>query len=41
VDENDIKALYDKGVLEVSVKLTDTKQEGKRIQIESKPQAET
>lgn len=41
VDDNDIKALYDKGVLEVSVKLADTKQEGKRIQVESKPQVET
>jgi HSP20 family protein len=41
VDENDIRASYDNGILEVSVKLPDTKQEGKRVQIESKPQAQT
>ncbi|MGW0592184.1 Hsp20/alpha crystallin family protein [Streptosporangium sp. NPDC002607] len=37
VDENDVKASYDKGVLEVSVKLADTKQQEKHIQIESTP----
>lgn len=41
VDDNDIKAVYDKGVLDVSVKLAHAKQEGRRIQIESKPQSET
>ncbi|MEU7990046.1 Hsp20/alpha crystallin family protein [Streptosporangium canum] len=41
VDDNDIRATYDKGVLEVSVKLADAKQEGKRIPIESKPQPDT
>ncbi|MFI6455769.1 Hsp20/alpha crystallin family protein [Streptosporangium amethystogenes] len=37
VDENDVKASYDKGVLEVSAKLADTKQQEKHIQIESTP----
>ncbi|GAA3519217.1 HSP20 family molecular chaperone IbpA [Streptosporangium album] len=40
VDDNDIRATYDKGIMEVSVKLADSKQKGKRIPIESKPQAE-
>ncbi|GAA2883325.1 alpha-crystallin HspX [Streptosporangium fragile] len=38
VDENDIKATYDKGVLEITIKLAEAKEEGRRIQIESKPQ---
>ncbi|MFJ2031603.1 Hsp20/alpha crystallin family protein [Streptosporangium sp. NPDC087985] len=41
VDENDVRASYDKGILEVSVKLSDATQEGKRIQIESTPQTGT
>ena len=41
VDDNDVEAFYDKGVLEVSVKLTEIRTGGKRIQVESKPQAET
>ena len=40
VDENDIRASYNNGILEVSVKLPDTKQEGKRIQIESPAQVQ-
>ncbi|MCW2876405.1 MAG: Molecular chaperone (small heat shock protein)-like protein [Sphaerisporangium sp.] len=30
-DEKDIKAVYDQGILEVSVKLAENKQEGRRI----------
>ncbi|MFF5210103.1 Hsp20/alpha crystallin family protein [Streptosporangium sp. NPDC000396] len=37
-DENDVKAVYDKGILEVSVKLAEKKQEGRRIQIETQEQ---
>ncbi|WP_244312682.1 Hsp20/alpha crystallin family protein [Microbispora hainanensis] len=33
-DENDVKATYDKGILEVSVRLADEKEERKRIPIE-------
>lgn len=32
-DENDVKATYDKGILEVSVKISEGRQEGKRIPI--------
>ncbi|WP_344579413.1 Hsp20/alpha crystallin family protein [Nonomuraea roseoviolacea] len=35
VDEQDVKAVYDKGILEISVKLADEKQEGRRIQVET------
>ncbi|WP_326639419.1 Hsp20/alpha crystallin family protein [Streptosporangium sp. NBC_01755] len=35
IDESDVRASYDKGVLEINVKLADTTQEGKHIQIES------
>jgi HSP20 family molecular chaperone IbpA len=41
VDENDIRASYDNGILKVSVKLADTKQEGKRVQIESTSKEQT
>ncbi|MBB4915636.1 Hsp20/alpha crystallin family protein [Streptosporangium saharense] len=34
-DENDIKATYDKGILEVSVRRAGREREGKRIPIES------
>ncbi|WP_113699249.1 Hsp20/alpha crystallin family protein [Nonomuraea lactucae] len=37
VDEQDIHAVYDKGILEISVKLAEEKQEGRRIQIETQP----
>lgn len=33
-DENDVKATYDRGILEVSVKLAEEPQEGKRIPVE-------
>lgn len=32
-DENDVKATYDKGILEVSVKISEGRSEGKRIPI--------
>ncbi|MBX6384651.1 MAG: Hsp20/alpha crystallin family protein [Microbispora sp.] len=34
VDENDVKATYDKGILEVSVRLAEEREERKRIPIE-------
>ncbi len=40
VDDSDVRAVYDKGVLEVSVKLAEAKREGRRIQVEPGPQAE-
>ncbi|MEU8246275.1 Hsp20/alpha crystallin family protein [Nonomuraea sp. NPDC048916] len=33
-DENDVKAVYDKGVLEISMKLSEKSKKGKRISIE-------
>ncbi|MET9342911.1 Hsp20/alpha crystallin family protein [Nonomuraea sp. NPDC003804] len=34
VDEQDIRAVYDKGILEISVKLAEEKQQDKRIKVE-------
>ncbi|MFG3441122.1 Hsp20/alpha crystallin family protein [Nonomuraea sp. NPDC047897] len=34
-DEQDVKAVYDKGILEVSVKLPEEKHEARRIQVET------
>ena len=36
VDEDDVKAGYDQGILEVSVKLADQRPRGKRIPVEKK-----
>ncbi|NUW39476.1 Hsp20/alpha crystallin family protein [Nonomuraea rhodomycinica] len=34
-DEQDVKAVYDKGILEISVKLAEERREGRRIQVET------
>ncbi|WP_101786603.1 Hsp20/alpha crystallin family protein [Nonomuraea indica] len=34
-DDQDVKAVYDKGILEISVKLPEEKQEARRIQIQT------
>ncbi|WP_283134577.1 Hsp20/alpha crystallin family protein [Rhizohabitans arisaemae] len=41
VDEEDVRATYDKGVLEVSVKLGEPKPEGKRIPIQAQATTES